>query len=38
MMIKTGYNFDVQCVDEIIDFVKDILHEANVALGSYYDI
>ncbi|WZZ52503.1 hypothetical protein YC2023_052610 [Brassica napus] len=38
MGIKTYYNLAEDCVDAIADFVKGILSEDNVALGSYYEV
>ncbi|XP_010445863.1 PREDICTED: uncharacterized protein LOC104728603 [Camelina sativa] len=38
MGIKTDWNLSEGCVDEITDFVKEILPENNLSLCSYYEV
>ena len=38
MTLKTDYNLAEECVDAIADFVRDVLHEDNLASGSYYEV
>ncbi|XP_013624193.1 PREDICTED: uncharacterized protein LOC106330231 [Brassica oleracea var. oleracea] len=38
MTLKTDYNLAEECVDAIVDFVRDVLPEDNLAPGSYYEV
>ena len=38
MAIKTDYNLAEECVDALAEFVRVVLPEDNLALGSYYEV
>ena len=38
MGIKTDYNLAEECMDAIVDFVRGVMQEDNIAPGSYYEV